>query len=135
MSGKVVVLPLRGERVGVRDTSRQQKLPSSGHQTPLLQNARRLRRDGTDAEQRLWSSLRQRQIGGMKVRRQHPYGPYILDFYCVEKKLAIKADGDQHFTEEGKAADAARSQYLATRGIRVLRFTNLEILQETQAVV
>ena len=101
---------------------------------PLVPLARTLRRDQTDAERALWRLLRQRPRGA-KFRRQHPAGRYILDFFCVESKLAIEADGAQHLTSDGVAADEERTRYLTQRGIRVLRFTDREILLESEAVI
>ena len=77
--------------------------------------------------------LRNRRLGGRKFRRQHPLPPYILDFYCEEARLAIELDGGQH--GEQAAYDAARSTVLASQGIRVLRFWNNEVLQQTEAVL
>lgn len=103
--------------------------------SPLLEQRRALRRAGTDAEALLWRCLRDRQVGGVKFRRQHEYGPYILDFYCHERKLVIEVDGGQHAAPKNAAEDAARTLYLESHGLRVLRFTNLEVLQETDAVL
>jgi very-short-patch-repair endonuclease len=86
--------------------------------------ARALRRNATRPEQRLWLHLRSAQIGGFSFRRQHPVGPYVLDFYCPALKLAIELDGDQHGSDGGLARDAARSRFLQTKGIRVIRFPN-----------
>ena len=101
----------------------------------LLERRRALRQAGTDAEALLWHCLRDRLMGGVKFRRQHEYGPYILDFYCHERKLVIEVDGSQHAAPKNAAEDAARTQYLESHGLRVLRFTNLEVLQETEAVL
>ncbi|MCC6627286.1 MAG: endonuclease domain-containing protein [Chloroflexi bacterium] len=101
----------------------------------LLERCRTMRREATDAETLLWRLLRDRQLASAKFRRQHQYGRYVLDFYCVEHHLAIEADGAQHFGEHGVKADAVRTAALATAGIRVLRFTNREILCETEEVV
>jgi very-short-patch-repair endonuclease len=90
------------------------------------ERARRLRRDHTDAEARLWAALRDRRLGGWKWRRQVPKGPFILDFYCDEGKLAVEADGGQH--SEQLEYDARRTAYLERLGIRVLRFWNSAIL-------
>ena len=103
--------------------------------TTLLRNCRQLRRCSTDAEQLLWQLLRGGQIAGCRFRRQHQYGPYILDFYCVKHKLAIEADGGQHFEPDSVGRDTVRTEFLEARGIRVLRFTNVEILKDTEAVV
>ena len=101
----------------------------------LLQNARELRKNQTDAESLLWQLLRDRQIADCKFRRQHPIEPYILDFYCHEKKLAIELDGGQHNTEPAIAQDHKRTEFLASQGITVLRFWNNDVLQNTEAVL
>ena len=88
-------------------------------------HAQRLRLDATDAERLLWQRLRSRQIVGAKFRRQATVGPYIVDFLCIEAKLAVEADGGQHAPER----DAARTAWLESRGLRVIRFWNHDILQ------
>lgn len=95
--------------------------------------AREMRGRMTDAEALLWMLLRNRRIAGAKFRRQHPAGRYILDYYCVEQKLAIELDGGQH----GEAADydQHRDNWLHSHGIRVLRFWNNQMLAETEAVM
>src|SRR5438874_616326 len=90
--------------------------------TTLLARCRELRRDETDAERLLWMLLRGRQIAGAKFRRQHQFGPFILDFFCMEHRVAIEVDGGQHFSDEGEASDRARTAWLKRAGIRVLRF-------------
>jgi very-short-patch-repair endonuclease len=97
--------------------------------------ARNLRQQSTDAEQLLWRLLRNRRLTGHKFRRQHPIPPYILDFYCDSKKLAVELDGGQHNREEARAHDEIRTGFLASRGIHVLRFWNDQILTETDAVL
>ena len=101
----------------------------------LTGRARRLRTQATDAERALWRLLRSRQIGGLKFRRQQPYGPFVLDFYCHEHRLAIEADGGQHLDAENIAQDRERTRYLEAHGLRVLRFTNVEILRQPDEVV
>ncbi len=91
-----------------------------------------LRKSTTDAEQALWRILRGRQIGGIKFRRQHPFGDYILDFVCLENRLVIEVDGGQH--AEQVAYDQARTKQLQKAGFHVLRFWNNEVLQESDAV-
>ena len=100
----------------------------------VLERCRRLRRESTDAELRLWRLLRSRRFAGVKFRRQHQYGPFVLDFYCPDRRLAIEADGGQHFKPAVAAKDDARARYLESHGIRVLRLSNLEILRETEGV-
>ena len=98
-----------------------------------IRRARTLRRHQTDAEARLWRILRDRGIG-TKFRRQFPFGPYILDFYCLEHRLVVEVDGSQHYEPEGLAKDAERTALLEKSGLRLLRFTNIEVLLETDAV-
>jgi len=86
----------------------------------------------SDAEQALWNLLRGRQIYGLKFRRQHPFGDYILDFVCLENKLVIEVDGGQHGQQAGY--DESRTQELQAAGFHVLRFWNNEILKEIEAV-
>jgi len=96
---------------------------------------RSLRRDSTDAEQRLWRVLRDRRLAGVKFRRQHPVGRYVLDFYCPALRLAIELDGGQHFEPQEIRRDAARTAYLEALGIRVLRFTDRELFGEADGVL
>jgi very-short-patch-repair endonuclease len=86
----------------------------------------------TDAERRLWAALRGRRLQGYKFRRQHPLGSFVLDFVCMEHRLVIEADGGQHSDNE---ADRRRTRWLESRGWRVIRFWNNEILSNTEGVV
>ncbi len=95
-------------------------------------NARFLRKTMTDAERRLWVVLRGRRLNGYKFRRQRPVGPYILDFACLEHRVAIEADGGQH---TGNENDRRRTAWLEARGWRVLRFWNNDILTNSEGVV
>ena len=99
-----------------------------------LESCRRLRTDATDAERRLWRMLRGRRFSGHKFRRQHELGPFILDFLCIDRGLVIEADGGQHFLPDGLERDRHRDGYLAARGLKVLRFTDREILLEPASV-
>lgn len=98
----------------------------------LLSRARQLRRNQTNAELELWMRLRGRQLGA-KFKRQHRIGPYIADFCSLELRLVIELDGGQHL--EQVAADQKRGAYLTSRGFRVLRFWNDQVLKETDAVL
>jgi type I restriction enzyme M protein len=100
-----------------------------------LERRRALRGRATDAERLLWRLLRTRQFVGLKFRRQHPVGPYIVDFYCADRELAVELDGGQHFTVEGQAYDRRRTEYLAARGIRVVRFTNRDLFENAEGVL
>jgi len=87
----------------------------------------------TDAEKHLWQHLRARQVNGFKFRRQHPIGKYILDFACINAKLAIEIDGGQH--NEMQNQDNLRTAWLETHGWKVLRFWNNDVLQNTAGVL
>jgi len=95
--------------------------------------ARQLRSEMTDAESYLWQRLRSRQIHGLKFRRQHPVGKFILDFACIEAKLIIEVDGGQH--NEMQIQDNQRTAWLEAQGWKVLRFWNNEVLQNIEGVL
>ncbi|HBX55492.1 endonuclease domain-containing protein [Pseudomonas sp. UBA2684] len=103
----------------------------NGPQRPTTEQrkfAKQLRRDQTNCEKLLWQCLRNRQLGSFKFRRQYPLPPYVLDFYCAELGLAVELDGGQHFSDQALHRDAERSRYLGGHGIRVIRFSNREVL-------
>jgi very-short-patch-repair endonuclease len=91
----------------------------------LYEQARELRKKSTEAEKLLWEQLRGRRLEGKKFRRQHPLGPFILDFYCIEERLAIEVDGPIHDAQQEQ--DLERTRMLNALGCRILRFTNKEI--------
>ena len=95
--------------------------------------ARRLRREQTEAERRLWARLRARQLCGAKFRRQHPIGRCIADFCCQEHRLVVELDGGQHATQT--EADQRRSAFLAECGYRVLRFWDNEVMEDIEAIL
>ena len=101
----------------------------------LKQRRRELRRNQTEAEKALWAHLRNKQFYGMKFFRQYSIGPYILDFYCPNMKLAVELDGGQHNQCESKEYDAVRSGYLKAYGIEVIRFWNHEVLLDIESVL
>lgn len=95
--------------------------------------ARANRKNPTSAETIVWQELlRSRQFHGYKFLRQKPIGPYIADFYCAELKLVIEIDGDSHAAQD--TYDATRSAYLARQGIRVLRYTNIDVSQNLSGI-
>ena len=91
-----------------------------------------LRRDATPAERKLWYEFL--SYLPEKFTRQKPLGSYIADFYCSNAKLVIEIDGDSHFTDAGEANDAQRTAVFAGLGVRVIRFTNLEVREQFEAV-
>ena len=97
-----------------------------------ISRARELRKNQTEAESSLWSKLRAHRLGGYHFRRQHPIGPYIVDFVCLEKGLIIEIDGDHHAYQAEN--DSVRTQSLESQGFRVLRFWNNQVIQEIDGV-
>jgi very-short-patch-repair endonuclease len=97
--------------------------------------ARQNRQKQTQAEALLWRHLRNRQVIGQKVRRQHPIGNFIADFYIHQFKLVIELDGDYHFRQDQREHDQGRSFELEELGIKILRFTNNEVIQDLNAVL
>jgi very-short-patch-repair endonuclease len=96
--------------------------------------ARRLRRDSTSVEMRLWQKLRNRQLG-VDFRRQHPAGSFVLDFYCPTLRLAVELDGGQHADAAREARDRSRDRWLSERGVTMLRFWNSDITQNLKGVL
>ena len=99
----------------------------------LKNRARELRSNQTDVEAKLWRRLRDRQVFGVKFRRQYPIGSYIVDFCCPTLRLIVELDGGQH--AEQSAADQARTCFLETRGYRVLRFWNNQVMTQLDGVL
>jgi very-short-patch-repair endonuclease len=104
------------------------KTPSAG----ARERARNLRRDMTEAEQRLWQMPRSRQTEGYRFRRQMPIGGFIADFICHAAKLIVEIDGGQH--DPSSEAEASRTRFLEAEGYRVLRFRNNEVLDNPEGV-
>jgi very-short-patch-repair endonuclease len=102
-----------------------------GYDQPTLAKAKRLRRETTNAERKLWSVLRNAQFDGAKFRRQQPIGPFIADFVCQAARLIVEADGGQHAESEN---DIRRTVFLESKGYRVLRFWNNEIIENLDGV-
>ena len=97
-----------------------------------IERAKELRKSLTEAELRLWGRLKQRQLHGMKFRRQQPIGPFIVDFVCFERRVVVEVDGGQH--AERSEYDSERTRWLQSRDYRVLRFWNNEVLAQTDTV-
>ena len=97
--------------------------------------AREWRREMTLPEVLLWGQLRGRRLDGIRFRRQHPVGPYILDFYCEDARLAVEVDGDSHAQPEAVEHARRRTEWLNLRGITVVRVAARDVLGELAAVV
>jgi very-short-patch-repair endonuclease len=100
----------------------------------LKSRARSLRANLTDAEQRLWARLRRKQILGLQFYRQKPIGNYIADFYAPSARLVVEVDGSQHFEPSQAEHDRQRADYLKQMGLRVLRYTDRQVLLELDSV-
>jgi very-short-patch-repair endonuclease len=97
--------------------------------------SRKLRTDMTDTEQLLWSRLRRKQISDLQFYRQKPIAGYIADFYCAAINLVIELDGSQHHEQENKANDVERDRVMHSLGLQILRFDNLQVMNELDAVM
>ena len=97
------------------------------------QAARSMRGEPTRAEEVLWSALQKKQVAGLKFRRQHPVGRFVLDFYCPSHKLVVEVDGEVH--DQQQERDAERTRVLQAYGYRVLRFRNEQVINDLPAVV
>ena len=102
--------------------------------TGTVQQSRRLRREMSLPEILLWQALQGRP-SGLKFRRQHPSGPYTLDFYCSDARLVIEVDGEAHSRGDQPACDEFRDAWFAKRGLATLRISAAEVLKDLDAVV
>jgi very-short-patch-repair endonuclease len=98
----------------------------------LIPRARAMRQEMTRAEAKLWFELL--RDFSPRVRRQRPFGRFIVDFYCAACQVVIEVDGNSHFTPDGLAYDAERTAFLEGLGLRVVRFTNAEVLNDFAGV-
>ena len=101
----------------------------------LKEKARQLRKNLTDSEKALWSRLRNKQLLGIQFYRQKPIGEHIVDFFAPRAKLVVEVDGSQHMVGDHVQRDRIRDGYLASLGLKVLRFNSTEVLKESDAVV
>ena len=101
----------------------------------LLEFAKIMRQNATDAEHLMWQLLRAKRFMNLKFRRQHVIAPYIVDFYCHELGLVIELDGSQHGMDDAIEYDAERTNFLETLGFRVVRYWNHDVLGRTDVVL
>lgn len=101
----------------------------------LLEFAKTMRTNATDAEYLMWQLLRARRFMNLKFRRQHVIAPYIVDFYCHELGLVIELDGSQHGTDDAIKYDAERTRFLEALDLKVMRYWNHEVLGRTDVVL
>ena len=101
----------------------------------LLVFAKSMRHTAIDAESLMWQLLRAKRFMNLKFLLQHVIAPYIVDFYCHELGLVLELDGSQHNTEDGRAYDAERTKFLEALGLKVVRYRNYEVLEQTDVVL
>ena len=101
----------------------------------LLDFAKTMRHNSTDAEHLMWQLLRAKRFMNLKFRRQHVIKPYIVDFYCHEIGLVIELDGSQHGTDDAIEYDAERTKFLEVLGLKVVRYWNHDVLGRTDVVL
>jgi very-short-patch-repair endonuclease len=101
----------------------------------LRSSARAPRKNSTDAERLLWAALRDHRLNGASFRRQVPIKNFIADFVCHAARLVIELDGGQHFSDQAEQADAARSAVIEAQGFKVLRFSNLDVMENRAGVL
>ena len=106
-----------------------------GASPQIFSNAKKLRENQTEAEEKLWLAVKDNQIDGYKFRRQHPLSIYIADFYCHALKLVIEIDGEYHLSEEQQQLDKKRTADLEFQGLAIIRFTNEEIMLKLPEVI
>ena len=100
----------------------------------LRRFAKAMRQEPTPAEAAVWQLIRNRRLAGFKFRRQHPFGPFILDCYCPAAEVVVELDGDTHTTPEEQSRDAERTRYLVEQGVLVLRYWNTEVAAEPDLI-
>lgn len=96
--------------------------------------ARKLRKNQTPQEQKIWQLLRNNQFQNLKFRRQYPIGDYVVDFICKEEKIIIEIDGGQHNIDKNIEKDKLRTEYLKSKGYRVIRFWNNDVDKNLEGV-
>lgn len=101
----------------------------------LFNNARMLRKNETEAEKLLWTRLARNQLDGLRFKRQHPIAHYVADFYCHKTKLVIELDGPYHQANNQKIYDEARTDFMIGLGLKVLRFSDEEVMLNMEKVV
>ncbi len=106
-----------------------------GASPEIFRRALELRKNMTKAEKKLWAALRRKQVNGKRFRRQHPIGKFIVDFYCHEVKLVIELDGSIHNFQEQKEYDLGRSEDIQQLGIKIIRFTNKQVMNNLNKVI
>jgi very-short-patch-repair endonuclease len=118
----------------MENTHDKQPMPQ-GARASVLQNAEKNRLNNTPAEAALWEAIRLKKLDGFRFRNQHAIGAYVVDFYCHEAKLAVEVDGEYHAEPNQKEYDEDRTMRIEAAGVKILRFTNHEVLTNLEAVL
>jgi len=119
-----------------RFVPKKEYFPHIPYNKSLLEKARNLRQNPTPPEKQFWNALRKMPFYKLaKFNRQKPLGEYIVDFYCHEYRLVIEIDGDTHGSEAARAYDQKRTDFLGNNGLRVVRFTNREVMDNIDGVM
>ncbi len=105
-----------------------------GDESWLRGVAKEQRAPMSDAERKIWHSVRARRLGGLKFRRQHPIGPYVADFYCGDARLVVEVDGNHHGEPAQVEHDEIRDAWMTTQGLNVIRFTVHEVVEKLDDV-
>ena len=105
------------------------------HKSNKIQLARQLRRNQSEAEEKLWLNIWKRSLNNVKFRRQQPIGSYIVDFVSFENKLIIEIDGGQHYAEKAVREDRFRDEYMRDQGLKVLRRSDREVFENLDGIV
>jgi very-short-patch-repair endonuclease len=129
--GLIGVAPINSSPLAGEEGARAEGVGRRGGRGDYLPLAKRMRRQPTDAERKLWSIVRGKRLGNWKFKRQEQIGDYIADFVCFSARLIVEADGSQHADNAG---DLDRDAYFNTQGFRVLRFWNNDILTNPDGV-
>ena len=111
------------------------QVPHSSVAHSQRSQAKTLRRRMTDAERKMWHATKAHRLAGVQFRRQVPLGPYIVDFVSHSARIVVEIDGGQHFSDQGRARDKLRDEWLISQGYRVLRFSNIEVLKNIDGVL
>jgi very-short-patch-repair endonuclease len=119
--------------VKLKDTSTH--IYHFGATPEIFDRAQILRKQMTEAEKKLWKRLRNRKFEGLKFRRQHPINRFVVDFYCHEKLLVVELDGGIHNEVSVKEHDEGRESELINFGLKIIRFTNQEVLNDMNSVL
>ncbi|MBU0531715.1 MAG: endonuclease domain-containing protein [Candidatus Uhrbacteria bacterium] len=101
----------------------------------VKERRRALRETMAPSEVILWLYLKEKQLCGFKFRRQHSIGEYVVDFYCPKAKLVVEVDGDSHYEPDAEVRDIIRTKYIESFGIKLIRFTNLDVKFNIDAVI